>query len=58
MKKIVSIVVLMIAFGFSANAQSNVKLESNSNPKDQNVVPCDQSVHHNLHPPPPFSGMK
>ena len=37
MKKIVSIVVLMIAFGFSANAQSNVKLESNSNPKDQNV---------------------
>lgn len=37
MKKIVSIVVLMIAFGFSANAQSNLKLESDSKSKDQNV---------------------
>lgn len=37
MKKIVSIVVLMIAFGFSANAQSNLKLESDSKSKEQNV---------------------
>ncbi|WP_396151450.1 hypothetical protein [Flavobacterium sp.] len=37
MKKIVSIVVLMIAFGFSANAQSNLKLESDAKSKDQNV---------------------
>lgn len=37
MKKIVSIVVLMVAFSFSANAQSNLKMESDSNSKDQNV---------------------
>lgn len=37
MKKIVSIVVLMVAFGFSANAQSNLKIESDSKSKDQNV---------------------
>lgn len=37
MKKIVSIVVLMMAFGFSANAQSTVKLEADSKSKEQNV---------------------
>jgi hypothetical protein len=30
MKKIVSIVVLMVAFGFSSNAQSKLKMESKS----------------------------
>ncbi|MEZ4838992.1 hypothetical protein [Flavobacterium sp.] len=37
MKKIVSIVVLIMAFGFSANAQSTVKLEADSKSKEQNV---------------------
>lgn len=37
MKKIVSIVVLMFAFCFSANAQSNSKMESTSNSKEKNV---------------------
>lgn len=37
MKKIVSIVVLMVAFGFSANAQSNLKLESETKPKQENA---------------------
>lgn len=37
MKKIVSIVVLMFAFCFSANAQSNVKSVADDNSKELNV---------------------
>lgn len=37
MKKIVSIVVLLVAFGFSSNAQSNLKMESDSKTKEVNT---------------------
>ncbi|RAR47541.1 hypothetical protein [Flavobacterium lacus] len=37
MKKIVSIVVVLFAFVFSTNAQSNLKMTSDSKPKEQSV---------------------
>jgi hypothetical protein len=43
MKKIVSIVLLMVAFGFSGNAQSNLKLESNTKSRDQKVNPKEEA---------------
>ena len=43
MKKIVSIVLLMVAFGFSGNAQSNLKLESDTKSRDQKVNPKEEA---------------
>jgi len=48
MKKIVSIVLLMVAFGFSANAQSKLKMESKSISADSKELNVKEKAYADL----------